>query len=80
MIEIKMDLFTARFMLAGMRLQMKLMKQTGAVAKELRDMIQKFELLIEEVERESREGIMGPCVGVLVLSRSDRAEGGPGRG
>lgn len=61
MIELKVDLFTARFILAGMRLQMKLMKQTGVVAGDFRDMIDKLETLIQDMEKEDSH-----VVGVLV--------------
>lgn len=51
-VEITMDLFTARLALRGMRLQLKLLKQTGAAAKHLRAKADELESVIALAEEE----------------------------
>lgn len=53
-IEITMDLFTARLALRGMRLQLKLLKQTGKSAKHLKEKAEELASVISLAEEELR--------------------------
>lgn len=53
-IEITMDLFTARLALRGMRLQLRVLKQTGRAFKDLKQKADELESVIQLAEEEMK--------------------------